>query len=160
MRFATAVTACGLATITAGRTLGAQEPERHPMTWLAGCWEIRNGGEITEEQWMAPRGGMMLGMARTTKAGKVASYEQSIIRRDADGKLVYIAGVPGQAPTTFVAARESDTAVAFRNMEHDFPKEVRYARRGADSVIASIAGDTAAGARRIWYRFRRARCGG
>jgi hypothetical protein len=59
-----------------------------------------------------------------------------------------------------VAARESDTAIAFRNMEHDFPKEVRYVRRGADSAIASIAGDTTAAAERIWYRFRRARCGG
>jgi hypothetical protein len=103
---------------------------------------------------------MMLGMARTTKAGKVASYEQSMIRRDANGKLVYVAGVPGQPPTTFVAVRESDTAIAFRNMEHDFPKEVRYARRGTDSVIASIAGDTTPGAQRIWYRFQRARCAG
>ena len=131
----------------------------HRLRWLAGCWESQSGDQIIDEQWMAPRGGLMLGMARTVRAGKVSSCEQTLVRREADGRLVYVANVPGQAPTTFTAAAESDTAIAFRNMAHDFPKEVRYARLGADSLVASIAGDTTAGARRIWYRYGRVDCG-
>lgn len=144
--------------LLSGREVGAQEAEPHPLSWLAGCWELKNGDRLIEEHWMAPRGGLMLGMARTLRAGKLASYEQTLIRRGPDGRLVFVASVPGQAPTTFTAAGESDTAIAFRNMEHDFPKEVRYARRGADSLLASIAGDTVPGARRIGYPYRRVGC--
>lgn len=144
--------------VAGGRPGFAQAVDHHPLGWLAGCWATRSADRLVEEQWMAPRGGLMLGMARTTRGDRVENYEQTVIRRDA-GRLVYVASVPGQAATTFTAVLESDTAVIFRNMQHDFPKEVRYARRGADSLIASIAGDSTPWARRTWYRFGRVPCG-
>ena len=36
------------------------------VAWLGGCFEMRQGNLIVEEQRMAPRGGSMLGMSRTT----------------------------------------------------------------------------------------------
>ncbi len=46
-----------------------------PLAWLAGCWELRAGPRLIEEQWLSPRGGMLLGMSRTMRGGTVVEYE-------------------------------------------------------------------------------------
>ena len=35
------------------------------LTWLAGTWVERTVNATTEEQWLAPAGGLMLGVNRT-----------------------------------------------------------------------------------------------
>ena len=50
--------------LTAGATSSTTGIER--LGWLKGCWERHTArGAFIQEQWMAPRGGMMMGMART-----------------------------------------------------------------------------------------------
>lgn len=144
--------------VLGAREASGQNGPADPLRWLAGCWEVRSASRLVEEQWMAPRAGLMLGMARTVRGEKLVSFEQTQIRRDDQGRLTYVALVPGQAPTVFVAASESDTAIVFRNMAHDFPKEVRYARRGTDSLWASIAGDTVPGSKQVRFPYARVRC--
>jgi uncharacterized protein DUF6265 len=53
--------------------------------WLQGCWQLSANGLVVEEQWMAPGGGVMLGMGRTVRDGKLVEYE-SVILREEDGK--------------------------------------------------------------------------
>jgi hypothetical protein len=45
------------------------------MAWLAGAWEGEGLGGISEEVWMAPQGGSMLGTYRLVKEGKPVFYE-------------------------------------------------------------------------------------
>src|SRR5262245_56332721 len=58
------------------------------LSWLGGCWEGGGGERRVDEQWMAPRGGMMLGMGRTVVGDAVREFEQMTIREDR-GKLVF-----------------------------------------------------------------------
>ena len=45
-----------------------ESPKVEDLKWLAGCLELRNGERVTEQQWMTPRGGVMIGMSRTKVA--------------------------------------------------------------------------------------------
>ena len=36
------------------------------LSWLSGCWEWNQTQRTVEEHWLAPRGGTMIGMGRTS----------------------------------------------------------------------------------------------
>ena len=126
------------------------------LAWLSGCWQITRGAEVIDEQWMAPRGGVMVGMARSVRGDKVTSTESTIIRIR-DGKMVYEANPSGQMPTTFTASTATAERVVFETPQHDYPKRVAYERKGADAITAWI--DDGSGAKRVEYPFKRAACG-
>jgi hypothetical protein len=113
------------------------------VAWLAGCWseQGREAGSI--EQWTAPAGGLMLGVARTLKGGAVVDYEFMQIRAGADGKLVYIAQPQGRPPTEFKLLRQPAAKApeaVFENPSHGFPQRVIYRQAAPDRVIARIEG--------------------
>ncbi len=127
------------------------------LGWMAGCWERSSGATIVEEQWMRPRGGVMLGMGRTTRRDTVVEYEQLRIFERA-GRTVYSATPSGQAPAEFQAATTGDSLVTFENPAHDFPQRVIYRRRGADSLIARVEGLRGLELRGIDFPYRRVAC--
>jgi len=121
--------------------LRAQSPnDIQTVRWVAGCWERRIGTTVIEEQWMPPRGGVMLWMGRTTVGGTMREFEFLRIA-PVEGVLTYLAQ-PGGAPVTpFAASAVSDTMVTFSNPAHDFPQRVIYRRRAdGDSLLARIEG--------------------
>jgi len=127
------------------------------VAWLQGCWRSVNGQVTIEEQWMAPRGGTMLGMGRTVRGGQTTEYELVLIAVK-DNRLVYEAHPSGQKPATFAAASASDTGVLFENTEHDFPQRVGYRRDGGDGLQAWIEGQINGTPRRVDFSYRRVRC--
>ena len=109
------------------------------LTWLAGCWtQPRNKG-VVEEQWMAPRGGSMLGMSRTVIDGKTVEYEFLRIA-DVSGVLSYVARPSGQAEAVFTLKSIDDGLVVFENPSHDFPQRISYRRNPDATVTARIEG--------------------
>ena len=125
-------------------------------TWLAGSWRMEKAGRVIEEQWMAPAGGVMLGMGRTVAKGKVVDYEFTQIRVGPGGELFYIAQPSGQQVTTFKILSLSDNAVVFENKEHDFPQTVGYALQADGSLQAYIEGPAADGTtKRIEFSYQR-----
>ena len=108
---------------------------------------------------MAPRGGMMMGMARTFVRDTLREYEFVLIR-EVDGKLQYEAKPSGQPAATFPQKTVSDTLVEFEDLAHDFPQRIAYRRVGADSLIAWIDGIKPQGRFRIETPYTRARCEG
>ena len=56
---------------------GAQSPPATiaDISWLQGHWTGKALGGETEEMWMPPKGGVMLGMYRLIKDGKPVFYE-------------------------------------------------------------------------------------
>lgn len=56
--------------------------------WLAGCFEMRAGDRVVEEQRMRVRGASMLGMARTTTSKGLMEYELTLIYEKA-GKILF-----------------------------------------------------------------------
>ena len=137
---------------------GGQGPVANDVTqlaWLAGCWQIARGEQVIDEQWMAPRAGLMLGMSRTVRAGRTTSTE-FVTLRVVDGRVVYEANPSGQKPTPFAATTVSADRAVFENPSHDYPRRITYERKGDAALTASI--DDGTGGKRVEYPFRRLAC--
>lgn len=142
----------------AGATAQAQADPFAPVAWLAGCWSPQGREAGSVEQWMAPAGGVMLGMARTLKNGRVAEFEFMQIRADADGRLSFIAQPQGRPPTAFALLRHGEAEAVFENPSHDFPQRVLYRREAADRLVARIEGLRNGKERGIDFPMQRGTC--
>lgn len=126
------------------------------LAWLAGNWRLERAGRVTDEQWMAPAGGVMLGMSRTVAKGKVIEHEFLQIRGGPGGELFYVALPARQKETAFKIVTQSETEVVFENKEHDFPQTIGYRLNADGSLLAWIEGPKADGTtRRVEYAYRR-----
>lgn len=128
------------------------------LRWMAGCWERRTPDQHTEEQWMMPRGGTMLGMSRAVRDGRTVGFE-SLRIEERNGRLVYVASPSRQAMTEFTATAVSDTLAAFENPAHDFPQRILYRPGRADSLWARIEGEIDGRERAVDFRLARSECG-
>ena len=127
------------------------------LAWLAGCWARRGESPDLDEVWMAPRGGMMLGIGRVVRDGAVVSHEA--MRIEARGeRLVFIANPSGQAEAEFMSTTLEDDVVVFQNPQHDFPQRVIYRHAAGDSLHARIEGTLEGEAQGVDFRLGRARC--
>jgi Domain of unknown function (DUF6265) len=125
--------------------------------WLQGCWQIADGDRVVDEQWMAPRAGIMLNMGRTVLGNRLVEYEW-VRLVEKEGALEYEAHPSGQAPAVFTARTATATEVVFENPAHDFPQRVGYKRDG-DSLLAWIEGTNNGKSRRVEFPYRRVACG-
>ena len=129
----------------------AREPASLPA-WMSGCWTQNEGKRWTEECWMQPRGGIMLGAGRNGKAEQLQSWEVTRIERDAQGGLVYWGSPRGATPVAFPAISQSPIEITFANLKHDYPQRIRYWREG-DDLLAEIS--MADGSKAIRWHYRR-----
>lgn len=149
-----------LALLTCPGSLPAQLPAPPSLPgWMAGCWRQVQAGRVIDEVWLRPAGGAMVGVSRTLDADSLRSWELMVVRTGPTG-LVFEATPSGQSPGVFPASSASDTAVTFENATHDFPQIVRYARRGADSLHATISGVIRDRQRTITFAYARVACPG
>jgi hypothetical protein len=119
--------------------LMAQSPPRtgvDELAWMSGQWQTSDGA--TEESWTAPRGGMMLGVGRTTRDGVVREYEFLRLQAGADGVPVYWGSPNGATPVGFRLSQAGPSSATFDNPTHDYPQRIRY-RRDGDALIATIS---------------------
>jgi len=138
----------------------AQSSGVQRLAWLQGCWRIDAGNRIVEEQWSAPRGATLLGMARTVRDGKTIEHEFVIVRETADGRLAYEVSPSGRPATVFTSISLDDDGVVFENLQHDFPQRVAYQRKGED-LLAWIEGPAKSAPdrlRRVEYPYRKVGC--
>ncbi|UUZ56882.1 DUF6265 family protein [Massilia sp. H-1] len=70
----------------------AAEPLVYPA-WMQGCWQWVNADPGSVEQWTAPAGGLMLGMSKTIKSGKLSAFRVHAHQRSGTGQ----AGLDGPA---------------------------------------------------------------
>ena len=129
------------------------------LGWLAGCWSDVNGNRITEEQWMGPGGGMLLGVSRTVAGGRTVAYEQVRVY-ERNGVLVFNARPSGQKEAEFVQVELTDSAVAFENPKHDFPQRVSYRLRSDGSLAARVEGTEGGERKAVDFPMRRVACPG
>jgi len=152
-------------TLAAAMWLGAPDVharQRRPIeavAWMQGCWELSSPGRTVEEQWMAPRGGTMLGVGRTVRDGQLAEYELVLIRERGDG-LSYEAHPSGQEPALFMSAALGERTIVFENLRHDFPQRVGYERKDAGRLVAFVEGLQDGQPRRLEFDYRKVPCAG
>lgn len=97
------------------------------LSWMVGGWATDEAGSFTEEHWLAPRGGTMLGVHRDVKGGRTVGFEFLRIEARPEG-LVYLASPGGRPPTSFRATQVTADRVVFENKAHDFPQRILYWR--------------------------------
>jgi hypothetical protein len=118
--------------------LAAPASAQELPTWLAGCWEMQDGAQWTDECWMSPRGGVMLGASRSGEGAALTSWEAMQItiepaaaRRDAVPQVTFWASPSGAPRTPFVLEPSALPGATFVNLANEYPQRVRYWRDGA-----------------------------
>jgi len=106
----------------------AAEPPRsrlERLAWMTGSWVWDSAGARSEEHWMGPVGGLMVGMNRTVRGGRARAFEFLRIRERGD-TVAYLSMPNGRGLTEFALKEIGDRRVVFENLEHDFPQRVIY----------------------------------
>jgi hypothetical protein len=124
--------------LAAGVALPASSPVAADLDWIAGHWCSVGEQERIEEHWLPARGGMLIGVSRTTKGERTVSFEFMRIAHT-DAGLAFIAQPNGTSPVTFPWTAGGSAWARFENAAHDFPQLVEYRRSGA-KLRARIAG--------------------
>ncbi|MEP7074778.1 MAG: DUF6265 family protein [Acidobacteriota bacterium] len=111
------------------------------LDWMAGCWEQKDAakGVYFSEQWMKPAGTSILGMGRTVKDGKTATFEFMRIEQNTDGIFFIAQPKENKEETAFKLKNSTLNEVVFENLGHDFPQRVIY-EHGGTKLIGRIEG--------------------
>lgn len=127
----------------AAASAAAQAPPAVParleqLGFMAGSWAGPAGGAEVEEVWLAPRGGLMLGMGRTVANGKAVDWEFMRIEQQGE-TLVYLASPGGKTATPFPLAAFDASGAAFESAL-EFPRRVSYRKNADGTLTARIEG--------------------
>src|SRR6185295_12802364 len=97
--------------LLAAAAVSAQTPAL--PEFLTGCWNLVEGEHWTQECWMEPKAGLMLGASREGVGAKLKSWEQMRVERSADGKVTLFASPRGRAAVPFEGRVLSTNAIEF-----------------------------------------------
>lgn len=118
--------------------MGGENHSLADIAFMVGHWVGKTGSTEMEEYWIAPKGGVMLGLHRDAPPGRNAFFEYLRVE-ERDGVLVYVASPRGSGATEFVLVIVDDRGAVFENREHDFPQRIIY-RRDENRLTARIEG--------------------
>jgi hypothetical protein len=119
------------------------------FSWLAGAWCGEQDGIAYEETWMAPRGGLALGLHRDIRNGKAIGFEFLRIEMR-DGRPAYVSQPNGRPPTVFPLVSSAERTVVFGNDRHDYPRRIRYELVDVSTLKARIDDGTDNGQAQEW----------
>jgi hypothetical protein len=122
-----------------GREASTSETKISDLHWIAGDWMSVESGTITEERWLEPRAGIMIGMNRMVFPNGKSTFEFLRIAETEKG-VVYYASPGGKPPTPFALKQSEKSKAIFENTENDFPQRIIYERTG-DTMVALIEGE-------------------
>ncbi len=128
---------------------GAIEDEitvMHRGAWIHGLWYRVDSTRNTTfyEEW-APKTKLsihpnrttllwsdsILGTGFSTTTDNDTSIWEHLVIDTKPSKWTYTARVKGQQAITFIESMRSDSMLQFENLKHDFPKYIRYNRKGS-----------------------------
>ena len=132
--------------------LGAQTLTKPELPgWMAGTWAMQDGANWADEIWSDPRGGIMLGMARTGFGTELQGWEVTQIKVKGDGSISFFAQPYGKPPSEFPLVLISEQSIEFANPAHDYPQRIRYWRQGK-LLMAEVSKMDGSNAMRWNYR--------
>ena len=109
------------------------------VAWMEGRWES-GLADAASEHWTRA-GDRWVGIGLTTRGGKTVGFEILTVSMK-DGRLVYTAMPNGKTQVDFPASAVQAEEVEFTNPSHDFPKSLRYWRKG-DQLFAQASAPSA-----------------
>ena len=139
-----------LAFIALALPLHAQEIEK--LSWMTGNWTQSNDGETVQENWLGPRGKIMVAVNLTSSTRRGTSFEFLRII-DAPSGLTYLASPGGKPPVEFKLKELGEKRVVFENLANDFPHRVMYWMEPDGAMKARIEGTAQGKTRGMEWRF-------
>ena len=127
------------------------------LAWIAGCWRGQAGDRAFEEQWMAPKGGLMLGNGRTTQGDRVTGYEQMRIEQQGD-QLAFVSKPSTKPEARFPAKTIDANGVVFEDLMHPYPQRIIYRKGPGDTLAARIEGNNGREILNIDFPMHRVSC--
>jgi hypothetical protein len=91
-------------------------------------------------------------------AGDTLRLWELMVIRPVAGALVFEASPRGQPSAVFPVTEYTDSSLVFENPAHDFPQQIRYDRRTADSLHAAVSGMAGGRSRTINFEYGRTAC--
>jgi hypothetical protein len=133
--------------------LEPDQPKLSSLAFLAGSW--RTSGEVvTEEHWLAPEGGTMLGVSRTVRGEKTVFEEYlRIEERDGEVRMAVAMGL-GAKPINFRAADLGSSQVKFVSIDDPNEATIVYQRNG-ERLVAVVEGKREGKPYRLEFSFTR-----
>ena len=129
------------------------------LDWMSGSWTLTRGESVSEEHWSGADGGLMLGMNRALRAGRVVMFEfLRIVERN--DSLFYVTMPRARGETVFPLTERSARRVVFENPDHDFPQRIIYWQEKEGELHARVEGTMngkATGEEWVWRRAKSAR---
>ena len=107
---------------------------REGLDWLLGHWV----SEQTSETWVAV-GPTLFGVGFGVRSAETTFFEVMIVD-EVDGTATYTALPNGLRAVVFPAVEFGERHALFANLDHDWPKRIRYERSG-DLLSTRLAGD-------------------
>lgn len=109
------------------------------MAWLSGSWEGKVGAGLMDEQWGAPSGDSILGMARVVRGGKTTFVEFMQVKPEG-AEIVLTVITPGEPEVKFRLTRAADREAVFENPGRDFPSKIVYKLTPDGALFARVEG--------------------
>jgi hypothetical protein len=109
------------------------------LGWMSGPWVSETREGWTEELWMAPRRGLMLGTNRSGKGARATGFEYMRIEVDGAGRIAFWGSPGGKPAVAFTLVSSGPREAVFENPAHDFPTRIVYRRQG-ERLVASVSG--------------------
>lgn len=110
--------------------------------WMSGQWSTpvdfpAFGPRWTEEFWMRPARGLMIGVGRSQQGFDRRSFEYLRIE-EVDGRITLYASPQGGPPVAFALVSAGPGEAVFENRAHDYPQRIAY-RRDGENLVATIS---------------------
>jgi len=118
------------------------------LDWMAGAWGSTSEGVKAEEYWIAPEGGVMLGLHRDQFPSGKFFFEYLRIEV-LEGRVVYIPSPGGQESVAFPVLELGEKRVVFSNPDHDFPQSIAYWLEDDRTLRCRVEGQGRDGERRV-----------
>jgi uncharacterized protein YciI len=151
LSFAFVVTSCaqslrsGRATVAEAAAIDSGTPNLKPLYWLADDWVLLRNGQASQsyESWQYVNDSLFQATSFTLRPNGDTLVTETIDLTVQNGAIHYIPTVKGQndnKPVPFRLAEQEGVSWVFENPDHDFPKRIRYALVGHDTLHAQISG--------------------
>jgi len=147
-------------------TASAVPPALSDLAWVAGCWKGLVNKREFREQWMPPRGELMVGISHTTLADKTVGFEYLRFEPRADGVWYIITPSDGKEDSFRLVSRTTEKAgdvdyelFTFERTSTEFPQRIVYRRGGEGWLYAEVTGKVDGAERKVIYPMQRIDCG-
>ena len=168
--FASALAAAGAMAQTTGTPPTPAAASAAPLAlsdlaWVAGCWKGLVNKREFREQWLPPRGELMVGISHTTMADKTVGYEYLRFEPRADGVWYIITPSEGKEDSFRLVSRTTEKAgdvdydlFTFERTSAEFPQRIVYRRGGEGWLYAEVTGKVDGAERKVIYPMQRIDC--